>query len=207
MCGIAGFFDTRHSTGSEELSIIARRMATSLRHRGPEYEGIWVDPASGIAFGHRRLSIIDLSPMGHQPMHSPCGRYVTTFNGEIYNFQALREELLALVFRNFVPAIGTQAAWWVQHFAESAAQTTAIGIIGIAATGILLMVTVEDQLNALWRVTTPRHWARAIWDPSPRGIPPRWPPRICSRGCRAPYGISFDARRRNAPAADCAGSA
>jgi asparagine synthase (glutamine-hydrolysing) len=96
MCGIVGFLDTRYSTGSEELAVTVRRMATSLRHRGPEDEGVWVDAASGIAFGHRRLSIIDLSPMGHQPMHSPCGRYVTTFNGEIYNFQALREELGAL---------------------------------------------------------------------------------------------------------------
>ena len=68
-------------------------MSTSLRHRGPEDEGIWADPTTGIAFGHRRLSIIDLSPMGHQPMHSSCGRYVITFNGEIYNFKALRQEL------------------------------------------------------------------------------------------------------------------
>src|SRR5262249_20266793 len=59
----------------------------------PEDEGVWVDPAAGIAFGHRRLSIIDLSPAGHQPMHSACGRYVLTYNGEIYNFRALREEL------------------------------------------------------------------------------------------------------------------
>ena len=71
-------------------------MATSLRHRGPEDEGVWVDQACGIALGHRRLSIIDLSPAGHQPMHSSCGRYVITFNGEIYNFKALRQELEGL---------------------------------------------------------------------------------------------------------------
>src|SRR3984957_1987367 len=93
MCGIAGFLDTSRSSSSEQLTLIARRMATSLRHRGPEDEGIWVDPNTGIAFGHRRLSIIDLSPMGHQPMHSASGRYVITFNGEIYNFKALRQEL------------------------------------------------------------------------------------------------------------------
>lgn len=96
MCGITGFLDTRQSRGHEELAATVCRMATSLRHRGPEDEGIWVDPASGIAFGHRRLSIIDLSPAGHQPMHSSCGRYVITFNGEIYNFKALTEELRAL---------------------------------------------------------------------------------------------------------------
>jgi asparagine synthase (glutamine-hydrolysing) len=93
MCGITGFLDTSRSKSSEQLTLIARRMATSLSHRGPEDEGVWVDPNTGIAFGHRRLSIIDLSPMGHQPMHSASGRYVITFNGEIYNFKALRQEL------------------------------------------------------------------------------------------------------------------
>jgi asparagine synthase (glutamine-hydrolysing) len=93
MCGISGFLDTRQSKGHEELSVTARRMSTSLRHRGPEDEGVWVDQAVGIAFSHRRLSIIDLSPAGHQPMHSSSGRYVITFNGEIHNFKALRAEL------------------------------------------------------------------------------------------------------------------
>jgi asparagine synthase (glutamine-hydrolysing) len=96
MCGITGFLDTSRSKSREQLTLIARRMATSLRHRGPEDEGVWVDPTTGIAFGHRRLSIIDLSPMGHQPMHSSSGRYVITFNGEIYNFKALRQELAQL---------------------------------------------------------------------------------------------------------------
>ena len=78
------------------------------------------------------------------------------------NFAEVRQELLALVFRNFVPQIGEQAAWWFTHFADSAAQATALGIIGIAATGILLLATVEDQLNALWRVTRPRPWAQRV---------------------------------------------
>jgi len=78
------------------------------------------------------------------------------------NFVAVRQLLLEFVFRNFVPQISEQAAWWFQYFAESAAQATAIGIIGIAATGVLLLATVEDQLNALWRVTTPRPWGQRI---------------------------------------------
>ena len=96
MCGITGFLDTRQSMRHDDIVATVRRMATSLRHRGPEDEGTWADAASGIAFGHRRLSIIDLSPAGHQPMHSSCGRYVITFNGEIYNFKALRSELDSL---------------------------------------------------------------------------------------------------------------
>lgn len=78
------------------------------------------------------------------------------------NFATGRQELLALLFRNFVPAISDQAAWWFQYFATSAAQATAIGIVGIVGTGVLLMVTVEDQLNALWRVTGPRPWVQRV---------------------------------------------
>src|SRR5437763_7216509 len=78
------------------------------------------------------------------------------------NFAGARQELLAAVFRNFVPAISEQAAWWFEYFAGSAAQATAIGIIGIAGTGILLLITVEDQLNALWRVTTARPWGQRV---------------------------------------------
>src|SRR5262249_4470281 len=78
------------------------------------------------------------------------------------NFADVRQELLDLVFRNFVPQISAQAAWWFQYFAGSAAQATAIGIVGIAGTGILLLVTVEDQLNALWRVTTARPWGQRV---------------------------------------------
>jgi asparagine synthase (glutamine-hydrolysing) len=68
-------------------------MANTLRHRGPDDAGIWVDAAVGIALGHRRLSILDLSPAGHQPMVSSNGRYVMVFNGEIYNYRQLRREL------------------------------------------------------------------------------------------------------------------
>ena len=64
-------------------------------------------------------------------------------------FGQVHDQILALVFRNFVPSVGEQAAWWFRAFADSAAQTTAIGLIGIAATGVLLLVTVEDQLNVI----------------------------------------------------------
>jgi membrane protein len=77
-------------------------------------------------------------------------------------FDAVRRELLDFAFRNFVPAISEQAAWWFQYFAASAGRATAIGIVGTVATGILLLVTVEDQLNALWRVTTSRPWGQRV---------------------------------------------
>src|SRR5246500_5879184 len=77
-------------------------------------------------------------------------------------FAPVRDQILQLVLENFVPSIGEQAAWWFRAFAESATQTTAIGVAGIAATGILLLVTVEDQLNLIWRVTSPRPWVQRI---------------------------------------------
>ena len=93
MCGISGFLDTSRRRGADELRDIVLGMANSLHHRGPDDFGSWVDAATGIALGHRRLSILDLSPLGHQPMHSASGRYALSFNGEIYNFRALRREL------------------------------------------------------------------------------------------------------------------
>jgi len=93
MCGITGFLDLRRATPAETLRATVKGMADTLRHRGPDDAGVWVDAEAGIALGHRRLSIIDLSPAGHQPMESPSGRYVIAFNGEIYNFLELRDEL------------------------------------------------------------------------------------------------------------------
>ena len=88
MCGVVGIFGER----SRDPQVI-RAMSGALSHRGPDDEGIWNDNEAAIAFGHRRLAVVDLSPAGHQPMESSDGRFVLNFNGEIYNFQELRKEL------------------------------------------------------------------------------------------------------------------
>jgi asparagine synthase (glutamine-hydrolysing) len=91
MCGIAGFWQTRRlaETPSETLA----SMAAALVHRGPDDAGAFHDAKNGIGLAFRRLSILDLSPEGHQPMFSESGRYVIVFNGEVYNFEELRTEI------------------------------------------------------------------------------------------------------------------
>ncbi|MBL9114526.1 MAG: asparagine synthase (glutamine-hydrolyzing) [Verrucomicrobiaceae bacterium] len=93
MCGIAGFFTIPRSRSDDEMRQITTRMTDAMVHRGPDDAGVWTDADTGIALGHRRLSILDLSPLGHQPMQSADGRFMIVFNGEIYNFQDLRAEL------------------------------------------------------------------------------------------------------------------
>jgi asparagine synthase (glutamine-hydrolysing) len=94
MCGIAGFWQpaTPFSSLGERARTIVR-MRDSLRHRGPDDGGDWMDAAAGVAFGHRRLSVIDLSAAAHQPILSQSNRYVLVYNGELYNFQELRLRL------------------------------------------------------------------------------------------------------------------
>jgi asparagine synthase (glutamine-hydrolysing) len=90
MCGISGIL----GCGPVDEPLVAR-LIRPLAHRGPDDEGIWVDPDAGIGLGHRRLAIVDLSPAGHQPMLSDNGRFVLTFNGEIYNHPDLKRDLAA----------------------------------------------------------------------------------------------------------------
>jgi asparagine synthase (glutamine-hydrolysing) len=94
MCGIAGVW-WPEGRGQAEAQAVAAAMASRLYHRGPDARGVWADGAAGIALGHARLSILDLSPAGAQPMASPSGRYVIVFNGEIYNHRELRRDLEA----------------------------------------------------------------------------------------------------------------
>lgn len=90
MCGIVGGWSGQRFVALQDA---LPRMSAALAHRGPDDGGHWFDAEAGIALGHRRLSIVDLSPAGHQPMISACGRWVIVFNGEIYNHGELRRQL------------------------------------------------------------------------------------------------------------------
>jgi asparagine synthase (glutamine-hydrolysing) len=96
MCGITGFLTPVGRYNEEALDSMVLRMSQTLEHRGPDGFGIWSDAEAGVALAHRRLSIQDLSAAGRQPMVSACGRYLITYNGEIYNFRELGDELAAL---------------------------------------------------------------------------------------------------------------
>ncbi|MDQ3280641.1 MAG: asparagine synthase (glutamine-hydrolyzing) [Acidobacteriota bacterium] len=91
MCGLVGFLGGR--LPANERAAAVSRMALRIAHRGPDDSGEYVDERAGYAIGFRRLSIVDLSPAGHQPMQSATGRYVMAFNGEVYNFEQIRAEL------------------------------------------------------------------------------------------------------------------
>jgi asparagine synthase (glutamine-hydrolysing) len=91
MCGLSGFVakKTDYTEGVRQV----RQMNARISHRGPDDSGVWGDEAAGVFLGHQRLSIVDLSNAGHQPMHSACGRFAIIFNGEIYNHAELRKQL------------------------------------------------------------------------------------------------------------------
>jgi asparagine synthase (glutamine-hydrolysing) len=99
MCGLTGFWDFKQYTSKEKLLAYAEAMASRIKERGPDSAGTWCDETIGIAMGHRRLAIVDLSEAGHQPMISASGRLVIAYNGEIYNTAELRQELIAQGYR------------------------------------------------------------------------------------------------------------
>jgi asparagine synthase (glutamine-hydrolysing) len=111
MCGIAGILS---QSGVDQAAV--ERLIRPLVHRGPDDQGIWVDPEAGVGLGHRRLAIVDLSPAGHQPMVSADGRHVLTFNGEIYNHQDLRSQL---EFDGAVPEGGWRGHCDVEVFLQA----------------------------------------------------------------------------------------
>lgn len=138
MCGFCGFLlesegrSTAAVSAAGGFEAVLRRMNDRIAHRGPDGDGLWTDEAAGVALGHRRLAIVELSPLGRQPMESADGRFVVVYNGEIYNFQDLRGELEA-AGHQFCGHSDTEvlleacAAWGVER-----AVTRLVGIFAFA---------------------------------------------------------------------------
>jgi len=158
MCGIAGSWNPK--AGLDELALhdLGRRQGDAIAHRGPDDAGTWADPAQGLVLSHRRLSILDLSPEGHQPMISARGRWVLVFNGEIYNHEALRAELAALGHRfrgrsDTEVLLAAIAEWGVPGALER-------------GNGMLAFAAWDRQERALWLARDrlgkkPLYWGRA----------------------------------------------
>jgi asparagine synthase (glutamine-hydrolysing) len=130
MCGLAGFLDLSRGATSEFLTETGRAMTDALRHRGPDMGDVWTDAEAGIALGFRRLAIIDLSPAGHQPMHSADGRFVMTYNGEIYNYRDLATDLKdrGHAFRG-----GSDSEVMLELFARDGVEATLPRLVGMFA--------------------------------------------------------------------------
>jgi asparagine synthase (glutamine-hydrolysing) len=142
MCGFVGYLSRGPFSRSDAAPALLERMAHAIERRGPDSAGYWRDDA-GIALGHRRLAILDVSPAGAQPMLSPCGRYVLAFNGEIYNHLDLR---FALDRSGALGIASTKPAWRGHSDTESL-------LAGFSAWGIL--TTIERCLGM---------FAFAVWD-------------------------------------------
>ena len=155
MCGIAGVLDPTSARDRLERNAIA--MSDSIAYRGPDDHGLWSDPEAGIALTHRRLSIVDLSPAGHQPMVSADGRFIITYNGEVYNFQEMRPELEARGIR-FRGHSDTEVM--LEAFAAFGIATTVKRLIGMFTIGVWdrrerTLTLVRDRLGI-----KPLYWAK-----------------------------------------------
>ncbi|WP_448208384.1 asparagine synthase (glutamine-hydrolyzing) [Azospirillum sp. sgz302134] len=157
MCGIAGFIDRTAPRRPLDLEVTAYAMADTLFRRGPDGDGVWTDAAAGVALAHRRLAILDLSPAGRQPMESMDGRFVVTFNGEIYNFPELRAELEALGHRfrghsDTEVLVEGASAWGVERLARRL-----VGMFAFALwdRGERRLTLVRDQVGI-----KPLYWGR-----------------------------------------------
>ena len=121
MCGIVGVVELDAVSSQESLARRVSAMTRQLRHRGPDDEGIWLDQKAGVALGHRRLAIVDLSPAGHQPMISADGSLVVVYNGEIYNADDPRRpgaSPMLEVPMSITPCGGLLGLWIERHVGE-----------------------------------------------------------------------------------------
>jgi asparagine synthase (glutamine-hydrolysing) len=189
MCGIAGFIAGRAHRDAASLDAVARAMNDCLRHRGPDDDGIWTDAAIGVALAHRRLSIIDPSPAGHQPMLSADGRYVLIYNGEVYSHEDMRPSLAArgVKFRGY-----SDTEVIVESFAAVGIEATLKQLIGMFAMAVWdrreqTLMLIRDRLGI-----KPLYWAKFghlfLFGSELKALRahPGWTPRI-NRGAVANY--------------------
>ena len=130
MCGITGFIERDSSRNADCLGVLVRDMTDTMVHRGPDSSGTWLDADRGVALGHRRLSIRDLSSAGHQPMVSACERYVIVYNGEVYSHNEMRADLERAGHR-FRGTSDTEVI--LAGCAEWGVEATAVRLIGMFA--------------------------------------------------------------------------
>jgi asparagine synthase (glutamine-hydrolysing) len=157
MCGIAGFLNGASNEHTRDLGEVSSAMDMSLQHRGPDDHGVWIDESAGVALIHRRLSILDLSPAGHQPMISADGRFVIIYNGEVYSYQPIAAELAAsgLKFRGHSD---TEAI--LNSFAVNGIEATLKRMIGMFAIALWdrrdrTLTLIRDRLGI-----KPLYWAK-----------------------------------------------
>lgn len=157
MCGIAGFIDLKRGTAAAGLEALVRGMAATLHHRGPDEGGVWAEAEAGVALGHRRLSIVDLSPAGRQPMISASGRFVICYNGEVFNAGELKA------------AIGSSQPAWRGH-SDTEVLLEASEALGVEAAvakavGMFAYALFDRSTRELWLVRDrlgkkPLYWSK-----------------------------------------------
>ena len=162
MCGIAGFL-SRGQSSADELGQRVRAMTATLSQRGPDADGFWIDEQTGVAIGHRRLSIIDLSDAGTQPMHSSDARWVMSYNGELYNTAELRRE---------VEAAG-KPVYWRGH-SDTEVILEAVAVWGVPATikklnGMFAIAFWDRRDRRLWLVRDRLGIKPLLWSLQPDG--------------------------------------
>ncbi len=181
MCGITGFIDRAARTGDAQLQATARAMSDALSHRGPDDDGVWTDASAGIALAFRRLSIRDLSPAGHQPMVSASGRYIISYNGEIYSHTEIARDLEArgVKFRGH-----SDTEVMLESFAAVGVRATVDRLIGMFAIALWdreerKLVLIRDRVGI-----KPLYWGQfgdlVLWGSELKALRahPGWSPEI-----------------------------
>ena len=213
MCGIAGIL---HAAGAPVAREELERLSAALAHRGPDGEGIWISDSGSAGFVHRRLAILDTSARGAQPMHSADGAYTIVFNGEIFNFIELRDELrgLGCTFHSDSDTEVILAAWqhWeVESFDRlhgpefgafcdgarglGADELPGVNVTGLLDTGRLTPIVAHAvgrelrRAHELWCGEPPRLWSQDLRTP----VLPR------SRSLLAAFSSGVDFRGQGAP--------